>query len=561
MASVFQTIRNVNRIRQVINILLKYGFEEFVTTTPLRKLIPARQQSDWFRGERPVFSYTTWERIRMVIEELGPTFVKLAQVASNRPDLLPEPLIKELEKLQSNVPPFSYEEALHIVAEELGRPVADIFAFFDKVPLGSASIGQVHRARLHTGEDVVVKVQRPDIENKIYTDLQLIKELVKLTENYFKNIGILNPNEIVETFEKSLLRELDYQYELRHIEQFRKLYEHVPHLYIPRPYRELSSKRVLTMEFVSGCKITDVKQLKAWGLSPEILAQRGLQLYLMQIFEYGFFHADPHPGNVLVRPNGDIALLDYGMVGKLSRAQRFAFAGVFIGMAQRDARRMALNLQQLAVEHEIEDIKELENDLEELIEDLIILDTGEAGIKVFTERLQRISYKHGLQIPGNIFLILRALAILEGIGLQIYPTFDTLEAVKPYSTKLLAEQFSWQNVKAEFANTFLQVGYLIAQMPDDVRTILGKLRQGKLHFNVQLTGYEELLSEIESLIRRLSLTILIAALLIFSGLSLRVDYGQHIPQLWGISYVTLISWIVAGILSTILLLLTLKRKE
>ncbi|MCK5704056.1 MAG: AarF/ABC1/UbiB kinase family protein, partial [Cyclobacteriaceae bacterium] len=410
-----KTIENIKRIRKLVEVIVKYGFEDIVVNTGLRNILKPGKKAKGRKGDEDhQFVQTRWERIRLIMEELGPTYIKLGQMLSNRPDLIPEPLIKEFEKLLDKVPPFGTELAREIIEKELGKPIKDIFLYFDEKPIGSASIGQVHRARLISGEDVVVKVQRPNAKRQVMADLSLIGEFMKLTENYFIKAGILNPLEIVDTFAKSLQNELDYSAEARNLDQFKKLYHDYHTLYIPKPFRDLTTKKVLTSEFISGCKVNDIPMLKAWGIRPQDIAKKGLNIYLKQIFEVGIFHADPHPGNILVKPNGKIALIDFGMVGKLMQSQKYAFAGVFISLANNDAKSMATNLRRLAIDHEINDMRAFEYDLNDLIQDYEVLAHDDVGVKDFTARLQKLAYKYKLQIPGVIFLILRSLAILEG---------------------------------------------------------------------------------------------------------------------------------------------------
>src|SRR5690606_612934 len=201
--------------------------------------------------------------------------------------------------------------------------------------IGSASIGQVYKAQLHTGEDVVIKVQRPGVKETVETDLVILRELVKLTENYFRKQGVRNTMDVVDTFEKVMRKELNYYNESRNIEQFRDVYKNYPNLYIPKVYKSLTIEKILVLEYISGCKITDVRQQRAWGIDPRVTAEKGMDIYLTQFFEYGFFHADPHPGNVLVRKDGVICLIDFGMVGKLMKKDKFAFSGILLSMAQQ----------------------------------------------------------------------------------------------------------------------------------------------------------------------------------------------------------------------------------
>ncbi|MGI4871702.1 MAG: ABC1 kinase family protein [Janthinobacterium lividum] len=552
------TISNLTRIRQVAEVLLRYGFEDVVTTTPLRRLVSQQRRLRWGQADdRAVFETTRWERIRLIIEELGPTFIKLAQALSNRADLLPQALIDEFEKLQSNVPPFPVAEARQIIEAELGRPLAEVFAEFDDEPIGSASIGQVHRARLHTGEEVVVKIQRPGVPEKVQGDLRLLHELVRLTGGFLRSQGLANPQDVVDAFERSMTKELDYTSEARSMEQMRKLYESYTTFYIPKPYRELSTAKILVIEFVKGCKITDKEQLLAWNLSPETVAETGMDIYLTQIFEFGFFHADPHPGNVLVRPDGRLVLIDFGMVGKLTKQQKYAFAGVFIGMARQDARSMALNFRRLAISSDIPDMRTFENDLGLLIEDFAVLDVKDMSMSDLADALQSIIYQYRLQVPGAVFLILRALVILEGIGKVLHPNFNTFEFVRPYGTKILREQYSPENVLSEAEYTGTQLLALLQTLPADLRQIMRKISKGELRVKVELSGYNSLLRKADQLVGRTVLALLTLGGLLFAGLSLLGHYPPEMPYFRGLPVIT---WYSLGGTAFLVLLLSLPRR-
>ncbi|OGX82444.1 ubiquinone biosynthesis protein [Hymenobacter lapidarius] len=556
------TISNLARIRQVAEVLLRYGFEDVVTTTPLRRLVSQARRLNWQRADRQVFETTRWERVRLIIEELGPTFIKLAQAMSNRADLLPQALIDEFEKLQSNVPPFDVVLARQIIEEELGCPITEVFSEFDDVTLGSASIGQVHRARLLTGEEVVVKVQRPGVREKVRSDLALLHELVRLTAGFLQKQGLANPQDVVDAFERSMSKELDYTAEARSMEQFRKLYADYTTFYIPKPFRELSTERILVIEFVSGCKITDKAKLLEWGLSPAAVAENGMDIYLTQIFEFGIFHADPHPGNVLVQPDGTVVLIDFGMVGRLTKQQKYAFAGVFIGMARQDARSMALNFRRLALTAEIPDMRAFESDLSQLIEDFATLDVKEMSMSDLADALQTIIYNYKLQVPGAVFLILRALVILEGIGKVLHPNFNTFEFVRPYGAKIIREQYSRQNLLSEAEYTGTQLLALLQTLPSDVRQIVRKISKGELRLKFELVGYNTLMRKADQLVSRTILALLSMGGLIFSGLTLLGRYSPDMPYRRGVPEITWWSLGATGFLLLVLLLLgTAPRKK
>lgn len=553
-----QTFKNIKRIREVIQVLIQYGFEDIVSSTPLHTLVPAKMRLLWSRQNKSVFDYSRWERIRLVTEELGPTFVKFAQILSNRPDVLPEMLIKELQKLQSEVPPFDFELAKTIIERESKHPLEKLFEYIDKVPIGSASIGQVYRARLHTGEEVVIKVKRPDVKETIEADLVIIKEIVRQTENYLKKQGVLNPLDVVATFEKTIRKELDYLHEARSIEQFRAICKNNPHLYIPRPYKNLSTSDILVLEYVEGCKITDVEQQIAWGIDPKESAERVMDIYLTQFFEHGLFHADPHPGNVLVRPDGVICLLDFGMVGRLRPNDKYAFSGIFISMARRDAKSMALYLKRLAIDGEISNFGAFEYDLNELIEDFASLDIGETNVAEFTTEFQAIIYNYRLSIPPSVFLILRAMVILEGIGKVIHPHFNAFEFVRPYGRKIAKEQYSWENIGQEIFHAALSLYTFTTNFPSELKYILQKVRKGQLNIQLEHHGYRPLLQTLNFNGSKFTLAFLISALLISSSIIMTAPLAAHLATSGGIPYLSMAGFIIAGFLSMVLLIITLR---
>lgn len=556
-----QTFRNLGRTREIIQVLIKYGFEDVVTNSTLRNFVPESGRVTWVRQERPVFEYTRWERIRMVVEELGPTFVKLAQILSNRPDLLPEPLIKEFEKLQDKVPPFSYAKAKQIVESETGKRLDEMFDYFSEKPLASASIGQVHRAKLKDGTDVVVKVQRPDVKETVERDLAILKEAVSRADRYLKRQGLLNADDVVRAFDRSMTKELDYRNEARNIERFRNMYKDYDTFYIPKVYREYSTERILIIEYVSGCKITDVAQLKSWGLNPKKVVENGMHIYLTMIFEFGHFHADPHPGNVLVDRKGIINLLDFGMVGRLETQEKYAFAGIFISMARQDAKGMAANMRKLAIEDNITDMRAFTNDLSELIEDYSTLDVSESSMADMTAALQKIMFDYEMKVPGSIFLIFRALAILEGIGKTMHPDFKTYEFMKPYGARLVKERLKPENILDEVSQRYYQLSAFFGNLPVEIKSLLQKAERGKLHFEVELQGYGYLLKKMDSIANRMSITLIICALIIGASITMTVTFPAEWMSPYGMPLVSVAALWAAGGLFVILVYSIIRRRK
>ena len=554
-----RTIQNIKRLREIVAILVKYGFEDFILQTQLRRLVSKKRRLTWKRRGQLVFEQNRWKRVRMAAEELGPTFIKLCQILSNRSDILPEGLIEELQQLQSNVEPFPVEKAKEVIEEELGKPIQELFLHFDDEVLGSASIGQVHKATLLTGEEVVVKVQRPEVRKQIYADLQILKDLVRRGESYLEKQGVLNAMDIVASFEKAMRKELDYLSEARAMDQFRNFYASNKSFYVPKPYREQSTDKVLITEFVSGCKITDLLQLETWGLDPAQIAEVGMEIYLTQIFEFGYFHADPHPGNVLVNQEGQILLIDFGMVGKLLRQDKYAFAGIFIAMANHDPKQMAINLRQLSIEHEIKDMRKLEADLNEVIEDFAYLEVEESSIADISNRLQEIMYKNRMVVPGGVFLIFRALTILEGIGKTIHPHFNTMERVRPFGRRLIREQFTPRNIWSELFGQGQSLYGFLSTFPNEMKAVLRKLRKGTLRIEVEHTRVDAMIRRLESVGTRLSLSLVLSAFVLAGAMVLQADPSYAAGE--GMSNLPISLFGVAGIIGFFLLISILKGRR
>jgi ubiquinone biosynthesis protein len=552
--------RNIGRTREILGVLIKWGFEDVIINSTLRNLVPESTRIKWIRDEKPVMEYTRYERIRMAAAELGPTFVKLAQILSNRPDIIPEGLVKEFEKLQDRVPPFEYEVAKRIIEKEINQKLEDVFEWLDEKPLASASIGQVHKAKLKTGELVVVKVQRPDVAETIDRDMQIIKDVVHRADRYLKKQGILQADEVVRTFERSILKELDYRNEARNIERFRTTYKFRTDFYIPMVYREFSTDRILIMEYVEGCKITDMDQLRKWGIDPKVVVERGMDIYLTMIFEFGYFHGDPHPGNILVREDGVIILLDFGMIGQLMKKDKYAFAGIFISMARNDAKEMANNLIKLAVEHNITDMRQFVYDLNDLIEDYAYLDVSESSIQDVIQRLQKIMYEYHITVPGGIFIVFRAFAILEGIGKKMHPEFKTYDFIKPYGLRLVTEQLKPENLAEEANNRFSTFSSFVGTLPQEIRGIMQKTSRGKLHFEVELQGYGYALKKWDSITNRMSITYIICALMIASSIALLGNYPEEMKFYYGINKWSFVGYCIAGGLFVILMYTIVRRR-
>lgn len=558
------TFKHLGRTRQIVKILVKYGFEDLVFNSFLQNLVPRRMLLGWTREDRMVSTTSRWERVRMAAEEAGPSAIKIAQIMSNRSDILPEELIVELKKMQSEVKTFPFSVARRILDEELPRPYEEIFEEFDETPIGSASIGQVYKAKLRTGEDVVVKLRRPGVGKLLVQDLEIAKAILPHAKTMIEHNGLTY--EAVEDglleIEKSTVKELDYLNEARNIENFRNFYKKRKDFYVPRAYREYSTEKLLIIEFAGGCKITDQKQLGEWEIDATKVAERGMDIYLTQIFEFGYFHADPHPGNIIIQRDGRICLIDFGMVGKLMKRDKMSFAQVFVAMAQGDSKKMAANLKKLCISHDIENVRLLEYDLQEIIEEYTILDVSESKIEDLIMSLQGVMRNYNMRVPGSVTLIFRALGLLEGIGKQIHPEFNVPKFVQPYGFKLLKEEYSIPNLIDEGLSRAGEISAFLNSIPVELRSILRKTRQGKLHIQIEHKGYDPFMRKMDRVMNRFILTFIIFTLVLGSSILATVPMSeQFMSSSLGIPYLSVIGYGASLFLGTILLFAVLRTRK
>jgi len=362
-----RTYRHLNRYRQILTILFRYGYGGLVDRLKIDQYIEIGLQMISRKSRERVEKLTRAERIRMALEELGPTYVKLGQILSSRPDLVPVDFIQEFSKLQDKVPPFPFSEAKQIVQSELGSTLESLFDYFDEKPFASASIGQVHRARLQDGEEVAVKVQRPGITKVIEVDLEIMLHLATLMERHIEEMEMQRPVKIVEEFARTIEKEIDYTIEAASMQRVAMQFLNDPNIYIPKVFHDKSTERILTAEFIDGIKVSEINRIEDAGLDRNIITVRGTELSLKQIFEYGFFHADPHPGNIFVLPKNVICLIDFGMMGSVDTFTKERFVDLLDSIVRKDVSKAAETILKLTTWDEAPDVRFFEKDVSEFM--------------------------------------------------------------------------------------------------------------------------------------------------------------------------------------------------
>jgi len=548
--------RHLNRYRHILAVLFKYGFGDLVDILKIEQYLEIGLQMISRKRREQVEKLSRAERVRMVMEELGPTFVKLGQILSTRPDLISVEFIQELSKLQDHVPPFPYSEARQIIESELGRPLEDIFQHFEDTPLAAASIGQVHKAQLKDSEEVVVKVQRPGIRKIIEVDLEIMLHLASLMERHLEELQVHRPVRIVQEFARTLGKEIDYTLEALHIERFARQFMDDPTVYVPKVFRDTTTERVLTMEYIDGIKASEIDRIEREGLDRKIITARGADLILRQIFDYGFFHADPHPGNIFVLPDNVICYIDFGMMGSIDRQTREDFADLIYSMVHHDESRATQILLKLTEYDKKPDVRVLERDLTEFIGQHLYVPLKDLQMDKLLQQILKMISRHRLQIPQNLFLMMKALATVEGVGLLLDPDFEMIKQTIPFIRRVKMARYQPKRMADDIVRFGVEFVQLMQEIPGETREILGQMKQGKIKMEFEHRGLEPMLSTHDQISNRIAFAIVIAALIIGSAL---IVLSKTPPFLFGISLIGIIGFLAAALMGLWLLIAILKK--
>ena len=486
MASLLTTARDLERLRQIAGVLAVHGFGEVVERTGLASLIPGRKREDGGRMPAGI-------RLRKVLEDLGPSFVKLGQIMSTRPDLIPEDILVEMKKLQDDVPPVPFSEIQTQVERELGCELGEVYTWFDEAPLASASIAQVHRARLRRGDDedeVVVKVQRPQVQTVMARDIDLLYWLAKAIVRSMPESHLYRPVSLVEEFDRSVSAELDFSLEADNHQRFTANFEANPHAKFPKVYRSASAKRVLTLEYLEGQKVYAAERA---GVSGELIAKRSIEIIIQQIFEDGFFHADPHPGNIIILGPPDspvIGMIDVGMVGRLTPKMRDRVVDLVLAAVREDYAGLADALWAIGRPTQKVDRDAYDAEVAALAQRYLGKRLKEIDLGALIRDLVMGSRKFGLEVPTEFLMLGKSLMTVEGIGKEIYPELDLLEEVRPYFMRLFQQRYSPERMTEDAFRGLRRLGAAATEMPLQVEEILDDLRKGAFSIRTQQTQLE-----------------------------------------------------------------------
>jgi len=529
----------LRRLKDIGRVLSKYGLQDIAEKLRLPRMLFVR------RGRTQL---SLGQKVKAILEELGPTYVKLGQALSCHPDIFPQSIIQELEKLQEKVEPFPSAQAERIIARTLKRPVKDAFPEFEAVPFAAASLSQVHHARLASGEKVAVKVQRPDLEETIRGDLNLMHLLARLLEEHVPMLRRLDLPRLVDEFERSINKEIDFRLEADNYERFRKNFAGDPGVYFPRVYRECSGRDVLTLEYIHGAKIDSLLRSDTTH-DRRLVADRGVKGVYKQIFEDGFFHADPHKGNLIIMKEDVVCFIDVGMVGVLAPEARNLVDRLLIGVAHRDVPALVSVIWNEDMIPGDTDLKEFQEDIDDLFDRYYGVDLGNIDLTAGLTQFMRLIQKHQVRMPSDFILLIRCLIILEGIGRQLEPEFNFVQSLAPYAQKALRKEFKPTQIVEDMGQFFRKNFWMMKSFPGDLMQFLHRIVKGKAELKIDHRGLEEINLGIKRASSRLAAGVLVAGVIIASALIIRSNLP---PQIRGFSLLGLLGYAASLVFAVIM---------
>ncbi|MCZ7401831.1 MAG: AarF/ABC1/UbiB kinase family protein [Candidatus Methanoperedens sp.] len=544
----------VKRYREIVDVMVKHGFGYLVDRFGLR---PFRSFREKLFGPKPLkeqmLLLSEAQRLRLALEELGPTFIKSGQILSTRHDLIPTEYIQELEKLQDRVRPFDFSEARNVIEKDFGgKKIEEIFQKFNPEQIASASIGQVYRATLSGGEEVAVKVMRPGIEELIENDLSILMSLAKFAQKHIKESKFFNPVGFVDEFSRIIRLEIDYTHEAQNANRFFLNFKESENVKIPKIYWEYTTKHVICQEFLEGLKITDIEKIEAQGMDRKKICLDFSYAYLKMIFEDSFYHADPHPGNILVSPVGKIIFLDFGMAGHIDPLLRENLTNLIIAIQLNDVDVLIEALTEMGLISDMGSESPLiKLKLDELLTNYYDLSSKFINPSDFLRDLIAIFAGTGGKVPSNIMLLSKTLIIREEISRKLDPEHNFGELTQPYVKKMLTDRAKASHLFKEAEKTISDLVRLMKNFPKRVNHLLAKAEKGTLKLELEHLGLDGLVEELDIMSNRLSFSMIIASLIVGSSLIIQTRMS---PSLFGVPFLGIIGFLIAGFLGIGLLI-------
>lgn len=548
----FKELEKIKRIKKLSDVLMKYGFEEILSRSELEKRLPKRIVG-WNREKiKDIKSRTIYERVRMALEEMGPAYVKFGQMLSNRNNILPEEMISELQKLQDKVE-IQEVDIRKKLAEELNIIPEEYFQSIDEEPMASASIGQVFRAVLKNGEKVVLKVRRDNIDNVVETDLVIMKDMAKFLEKYDVNAKNMNLLYIVESFENMLKKELSLTNERKNMERFENNFKGNEHIHVPVVYKELSNNRILCMEFIEGIKITDKEKLEEAGFNPKEIASLGLELYIKQVMKYGFFHADPHPGNIFLGKDGKVIFIDFGAMGTLYPYEIELLEELTLNFLQKDVKKMIATIKELALDYNISDEKRLERGFYDILSMVDGTSLEEINLTEIMERVKTLLSQNQVLLSEDVYLLVKGIGQIEGIGRHLNPQLNIMQEIGKNAQEIMVKRMSPKYILEKGMGKVGEFSENWLTLPSDLKRLLEKIQNNELKHRHELVGFENF----QKIAERLIMGLVVSSLIIGSSILVLANMPPHIN---GISVLGILGFVISGILGANMIISKKKDK-
>jgi ubiquinone biosynthesis protein len=543
--------RHAGRYVEISKVLAKYGFADLIEHSGLNRILPRVHNLPETiadrEGSRPL-------HLRLALQELGPTFIKLGQIMSTRAEMLPAEYIEELANLQDNVPPFPEEEAKAIVSEELGVPIEQVFREFSPKPIASASLAQVHEAVTRGGRQVALKIQRPGIKDVIAKDLSVLRQLAEWAQHNTEYGRIYDLPGVVDELERAITEELDFNLERRRMEAIGRNIKEFSRIRVPRVYRKLSGRRLITMELVRGVKIGEIGTIKVDR--PE-LAEQFLHAYLKQMVVDGLFHADPHPGNILVEPSGKIVLLDFGMVGLIDNELRRDILRLLIAFSEQKSSEVAELILRIGQPSDRFDLRGFKGAIAAMLGRYYDAPIEEIALGDLTVETVKVALRFGVKTPASLSLLGKTLLYIDTISKTIDPAANPFRILRSYVQRLVLEEVRTLFSPSNLTKAFIEGNELVLTLPGHIRQIVEKIAEDHLRVEIEPVGLEPLYETISKTVNRLAFAVVVAAILISSSLVFRANAG---PQVFGLSAFAIFGFFVAVVLGLYLIYTILRSR-
>lgn len=540
-----RTYRSLTRLKDIVLVLSRHGFGQLIERARLGHYVPLLSRLTGYPAGNETLPTPAPERLVQVLQDLGPTFVKFGQLMATRPDLIPEEYAAALAALQDRVEPFSPAAARAVIEQELGRPVAEVFAAFEDEPLASGSIAQVHAAELSGVGRVALKIKRPGAEKTVLADLELLEALAELAEKHVPELARFRPGTIVEEFGRSLRRELNFTTEAGTLVKFARFFKGDDSISIPAVHWKNCTASLLVMERIDGVPLTDPARLAASGCDKKLLAGRLCKAFLRQFFEFGTFHADPHPGNIMCLAGSQPALLDFGMIGHLSGELKSQLATTLLALVRGDIELIVGVYTDIGLFSDGADLAAVRLDLLELFDRYYGVPAGSIDMNEAFHDVLRLARRHEVNLPRDFVMLGRAFALMSSLVRQLDPDVDIASAVKPYASRLLLERLSPRHLLKRAGASAYYLTSLLGALPRDLRQLMKKAQAGRLTLTFRHEGLEKLANEIDRASNRLAFAMIIAAVIVGSSLIMRANMG---PEVYNVPVLGLAGYLFAGFL-------------